>query len=319
MVGLSILSGSQFKIIGITCLVAALVGAVMLAMPQIEKGAVQDSPVAEDSAISSKDRLTELAQSATEFQPHKALYDIRLAKLRSGAQIVNIHGQMFYELQADCDGWITKHRFNLFYEYADSPALNITSDFSSYERFDGRKFDFSSRRKQDGALFEELRGQAILDETLGGVAIFSMPEDKRFDLAAPTFFPVAHSYDVLKRVQAGEKFFSARMFDGSDSEGPVEITAFVGEPVMMGKADDDGDNNIDRTLLEPKAHDLRLAFFPLSSAESTPDYEMSLAFHENGIISHMYIDYEDFSVDQTLSALEPLERISCDPSDEGGR
>ena len=48
------------------------------------------------------------------FVPHKALYEIRLAETKSGSQIVNISGQMFYEWKSACDAWISDHRFRFF-------------------------------------------------------------------------------------------------------------------------------------------------------------------------------------------------------------
>jgi hypothetical protein len=38
---------------------------------------------------------------------------------------------------------------------------------------------------------------------------------------------------------------------------------------------------------------------------------MSLVFHENGLISDMLIEYDDFSVTQKLVALEKVDAASC--------
>ena len=91
--------------------------------------------------------IEENSQNSEEFAqylaPHKALYDINLVATRSGSQVVNISGKMFYEWAPTCDAWITDHRFSLFYEYADSPAMRVTSDFSTFETFDGTGFNLS--------------------------------------------------------------------------------------------------------------------------------------------------------------------------------
>ena len=39
---------------------------------------------------------------------------------------------------------------------------------------------------------------------------------------------------------------------------------------------------------------------------------MTLLFHDNGIISDMEIDYQDFSVSQTLVALEEIKWAECE-------
>ena len=59
---------------------------------------------------------------------------------------------------------------------------------------------------------------------------------------------------------------------------------------------------------------MRLAFFPLNNEEAISDYEMTLVFHKNSVISDMVIDYDDFSVSQKLIALEPVSE-GCKPGD----
>lgn len=245
------------------------------------------------------------------FMPHKALYDIKLAATRSGTQILNITGQMLYEWQPACGGWISNHRFNLYYEYADSPAMQVLSDFSTFESFDGKSFNFTSQKRRDGQLFEELRGQATLDDKGKGEAVFSLPKGLAFDLPPGTLLPMAHTLAVFDQLKQDKKFFKATIFDGSDEEGPVEVNAFIGKsaapPAPMKK-----NARVDARLLESPGHKMRLAFFPLNDPSSAADYEMNLVMHDNGVISDMFIEYDDFSVTQKLVALESL-KGGCDP------
>lgn len=244
------------------------------------------------------------------FAAHKALYDIKLSGTKSGSQIINISGQMFYEWQSTCDAWTSDHRFNLFYEYADSPAMQITSDFSTYESFDGKTMNFTSLRRRDGQLFEELRGQALLTDEGKGEAVYSLPKDLVFDMPGGTLFPMGHSLHVLDSIRNGKKFYKAVIFDGSDEDGPVEINTFIGKEVAIPDSLTSS-GKVDKALISSPARTVRLAFFPLNDVSSTSDYEMTIVFHENGIISDMAIEYEDFSVSQKLVALEPL-ASSCD-------
>jgi hypothetical protein len=236
--------------------------------------------------------------------PHKALYDIRLVGIKSGSQIVNISGQMLYEWQPSCEGWVANHRFNLLYEYADSEPMRITSDFSTFESFDGKSLDFTSQRKRNGQLFEEFRGRATYGENGEGEAIYSLPRDLEFDLNKGSMFPMMHTVNVLRTMKDGKKFFNAVVFDGADEEGPVEINAFVGKPIVdVGvKASE----KINGELLKSPAHTVRLAFFPLQENSETADYEMNINMHDNGVVSDMFIEYDDFSITQKLLALEPV-------------
>lgn len=243
------------------------------------------------------------------IMPHKALYRIEMVQKRSGAQVLNISGEMYFEWKPVCDAWTTDHRFNLLYEYADSPQMRITSDFTTYERIAGDSFDFNSRRRRDGELYEELRGQATMKDD-GGQAVFSIPDTLRFDLPPGTLFPMGHTVRVLNAAKEGKKFLNATIFDGSDDEGPTEINAFIGKPVnAMARITPSA--AINAALINTPAWNVRLAFFPLNSNEADSDYEMDVVMHENGVISDMYVEYKDFSVTQKLIGLERIQGESC--------
>lgn len=253
-----------------------------------------------------KDKAADVTSLLT---PHKALYEISLVATRSGSQVINISGQMFYEWKPTCDAWITDHRFNLFYEYADTPSMQVTSDFSTFETFDGESFSFSARRKRDSNLYQEFRGNATVADK-GGKAVFTIPEDINFDLSKGSLFPMAHTVELVRKAKSDKKFFRAVVFDGSDDEGPVEISTFIGKPANAMKVVAPSDS-LDMSLLNTPAWNVRMAVFPLMKDEESSDYEMSMVFHENGIISDMLIDYDDFSVTQKLVALEKLEYEGC--------
>lgn len=264
----------------------------------------------------SKDLDKKQAEALDYLTPHKALYDIKLVATRSGSQIINISGKMYYEWKPTCDAWITDHRFSLFYEYADSPGMKVTSDFSTFETFDGESFNFSARRKRDNTLYQELRGKASVADKGGvqeGKAEFSMPENLDFDLSSGAMFPMTHTLEMIKKAKADKKFFKAVVFDGSDDEGPVEINSFIGKPVNALKILPPNED-LDMSLLNTKAWKVRMAVFPTADDGALSDYEMSMVFHENGIISDMLIDYDDFSVTQKLVALDKVEPdSSCNP------
>jgi len=249
--------------------------------------------------------------------PHKALYNIKMISRSSASQILNISGQMFYEWRTGCEAWTTDHRFNLFYEYADSPPIRITSDFSTYETFDGKSFDYSSRRKRNGDMYQEIRGRAEMRTDQGGEAIYSKPEGLVFDLEPEMLFPMSHSLGILQRAAAGDKFYSARIFDGSDEEGPVEVNTFIGSPVAADNIVQAQDG-IDGALLASPAWNVRMAFFPLIENTEDAEYEMDVVFHENGVISDMVVEYRDFAVTQKLAALEVLTPEDCEKQGSGG-
>ncbi|MCI5061187.1 MAG: cell envelope integrity EipB family protein [Alphaproteobacteria bacterium] len=243
--------------------------------------------------------------------PHKALYDINLVSTRSGSQIMNISGQMFFEWRPGCEAWATDHRFSLFYEYADSPSMKIASDFSTFEQFDGQAFNFSARRSRNGDLYQELRGAASIERGQEGDVDYSLPEGLEFELEPDTLFPMAHTIDMIGAAKSGKKFHRSIVFDGSDDEGPVEINSFIGKNVTLDDASLSVTPAIDQDLLRTQAWKVRMAVFPTLKDEEFSDYEMDMVFHENGVISDMLVEYDNFSVTQKLVALEKLEGDFC--------
>lgn len=264
--------------------------------------------------------LAGFAQEAARLVSHKALYDIRLVATHNGAQVVNISGKMYYDWKPTCEGWISGHRFDLNYEYTDAPPMRITSDFSTFEPFDGRAFDFTSRRRRDGEMYQEIRGSASLEsgDSPSGKAVYVKPGDLKFDLPAGTVFPMGHTVELLRRIARGEKFFTATLFDGSDEEGPVEVNAFLGAP-FKNTEKVPGGKGIDASLLAGKAWNVRMAFFPLNTSEAAADYEMDMVFYDNGVISDMTIAYKDFTISQTLVALEKIPVETCHAEGKGAR
>lgn len=243
------------------------------------------------------------------FEAHKALYEVNLQSTRSGSQIINIAGHMYYEWSYDCDAWNSTHRFNVLYEYADSPAVRITSDFSNFEAYDGNTLNFSAVRKQNGVQYEEIRGHAQSLKDAKGEAIYNQPAGLVQELPKNTIYPMAHTLKVVEAIKNGQKFFNSTIFDGSDDEGPVEINAFIGKPVEHPVVLNATTENraLDKNLLGGAAHNIQLAFFPLNNSEQEADYEIDLTLHHNSVISDMLIDYGDFSVSQKLIAIEPID------------
>lgn len=241
---------------------------------------------------------------------HKALYDITLVEKGSSSQIVNISGHMYYAVNRTCDAWTTDHRFQIAYDYADSPAMVMTSDFSAYELNDGSSLSFNSRRNRNGEAVEEFSGQASTGQG-EGMADYSLPSDLKMPLPPGTLFPMAHTIELLRQAKAGKKFYTATIFDGSDDEGPVQVSAFIGKPVPAPTAVA-ADSRIDPALRKRPGWKVRMAFFPLNDPEAEgADYEMDALLLDNGVIDDMRIEYRDFTVTQDLTALEPMPNVNC--------
>lgn len=255
------------------------------------------------------------ARAAPDFAMHKALYELNMVAVKSGAGVVGIHGTMYYEQADTCDAWTTDQRFTMEYQYPERVPVNNTNHYVAWEAKDGSRLEFNSQRQENGSMTEMLRGSAMKAEGGTGEAQYTRPGGLSFTLPEGFLLPVAHTDDVLRRARAGERFFNSVMFDGTDAEGPVTVSTFIGEKVTPEEIRNfaaAGGKDIDMSLLPAEAWHVRMAVFPLEDAETvTPSYEMDIVLHANGVVSHALVDYNAFKVEQTLKNLSTLPKPDC--------
>ena len=245
------------------------------------------------------------AQAAPEQAPHKALYTMVLASSKS-TTVVNVQGEMYYDFADSCDAWTTNQKFTLNYVYADQPEEKLNNQYTSHEAKSGGAYDFVTKRTKNGSPEEEYVGSAVRNADGSGQADYTQPDRKTFQLPKGFLFPTQHNIALLQSAMKHDHIFNARMFDGSDGQGALEVNVVVSDviqPVVDAKF-------ADNPLLKSPAHKVRLAYYPPADEKgenqgAEPDYEMTMILHENGVVSSMQIDYDQFSLKGDLQALEP--------------
>jgi hypothetical protein len=273
-------------------------------------GAVNGKQIVKDNPLPSNQEWEKSANPVT-IAPHRAIYTMSLASVNNGSNITGVTGSMLFEWGDACDGWVIQQHMKLHFTYPEGDESEVNSTVVSWESKDGTRYNFNVRRLTDGKETEKYRGRATLDRN-GGTAVYTIPKDKgEVDLPEGAMFPSAHTKLVLEKALTNERFFTRRVFDGSDEDGEADISAFIGRPAKAFKPDDlDKDSN-DVFLLDARAWPVRLAFFKPETETGEPDYEMDLVLQENGIARSMTIDYGGFSVAGALSKLESLPASEC--------
>ncbi|MFN7114837.1 MAG: EipB family protein [Alphaproteobacteria bacterium] len=258
------------------------------------------------------------AMTSETFAPHKALYELKLVSVSSGAGVTDIRGNMLYEQDDACDAWTTDHRFTIEYYYPERPASVNTTHYVSWEAKDQSQFQFSSERQENGTPTEQLRGAVTRGADTAAVAEFSRPEDLYYELPKGYVLPSFHTQELIRYAREGRQTYHSVLFDGTDKDGPIEVNAIITrkltrEDVMrrVAAAPKEGEK-MDKDLLSADAWLVRMAVFPTTDAENmSPTYEMNLVLHGNGVVSHVLVDYKSFKVEQTLTAIEPLPKKNC--------
>jgi hypothetical protein len=244
---------------------------------------------------------------AAELAPYRAIYSFSLVSTKPASGIVGASGAMFDEIGDACDGRTEEERSHLRLDYDGEDSVTLTTSLVDWEAKDGLSFRFNQRRTRNGALDEELKGEAKLDGPgKGGSAEFSKPEETRLTLAPGVLFPMAHTRFLIERARAGERLASAWVFDGGALENAAQVSAAIGPPLARA-----GGKKPTDPLLDRPSWRMRLAYFPPDSEAETPDYEETIQLLDNGVVRDMLLDYGDYSLRVKLDDIEALPKPRC--------
>jgi len=244
---------------------------------------------------------------AVDVAPHRALYKLTFGQAKPNSGIVGAEGTMAYEWGESCDGWTVQQRYRLHMHYAEDADVELVSNFVGFESKDGLRYRFDERKLKDGAVDEEIRGEARLNGVgKGGRVTFTHPKAQEMELAPGVMFPSAHTLFLIQRAKEGGNFVAAKVLDGAEEENAVDVTAVIGAVKPNAGADP-----VKSPLLERPSWRVRLAFFPADSKEDKPEYELGERLYDNGISTDMVLDYGDFVIRGALDKLESLPKPAC--------
>jgi len=244
---------------------------------------------------------------------HEAVYDLRLISRTPGSPVATANGTMTYRLEDTCDGWSMETRTQLDLYYNQGEPIQTDWSFISWESKDATSYRFHIRSERNGAVDKVIDGtvhmapEADGETDGGGVADFSKPEDMRMDLGPAVLLPAEHTLRVLEAARAGGRIFTAPLFDGSETAGPMQVTAAITEAVPAGAISELPDH----PLLAGPSWRMALSFFAADSQSSLPDYEVQLRYHDNGVAEEVIQDFGTMGLRAVLRELTPLKGGGC--------
>ncbi len=235
--------------------------------------------------------------------PHRAVYDLSLAKTADGGQVSQAHGKLEFEWADACSGWTISQRTHVRLIATGGQEIEFGWTLNALEAKDGSRYRFFIRRLNSGQPPEDVQGSAqIIGPGRGGSARFAMPEEKTLALPAGTMFPTAHSLLLLEMAEQGEVSIGRAVFDGSGDEGVFFVSAAVSEAVPAGAK-----LGFESPILsDQKSWRMNLAYFSMDETVSEPEHEQALRIYANGVVDDLILDYGDFALRATLVSLEPL-------------
>jgi len=232
------------------------------------------------------------------FVPHRAVYGLALDRAKTGNAVNRASGELAVEWRQSCAGWTFEYRSLIDIGYSEGEGLQLATNASTWEEFNGGEFRFNVRHQSNGKVIEQIEGHAKLDKT-GGVVTFSKPEEKRIKLPPGTLFPVAHSLEVLRAARAGPApvFLARQVFDGMDSDGAYLVNAVIGKgsPASAGP----------QALRGLMGWPVHLGYFA-NSAAPDPRFELGMRLFANGVTDDLVMALSEITLRGHIQRLELL-------------
>jgi EipB-like len=241
--------------------------------------------------------------------PHRAVYDLTLARSRDNAQVASVRGRILYDFDGSvCEGYTLQ--FRQVSELDSGEGKVSTSDLRSttWEGGDSKRFKFSSQNFLNQNLVDTVDGNA--EHGTGATAVnLAKPEEKALDIDAAVVFPTQHMVRVIEAARAGKNLLDFPVFDGSDTgEKVYDTLTVIGRRLTADERKHD-----DAAAEEPKLSavprwPVTISYFEKGKAqkgsEQTPVYAIGFELYENGISRALSLDYNEFVVSGKLSSLE---------------
>ncbi|CCF19759.1 conserved exported protein of unknown function [Pseudorhizobium banfieldiae] len=250
-------------------------------------------------------------EGAAGLLPHRAVYDLKLKDASDRSGIEGLNGRMVYEFTGSaCTGFTTNFRFVTRISTGEDTRLT-DQQTTTFENTEKGEFRFETKSFTDEQLDKEVSGAAMEADSKVKVAI-DLPDPREVELTASAF-PTEHMLEVIRNARNGNRFFEARIFDGSENGDQSMITNTVIGPQQKPEKDDAGDAAKAGEFADAAYWPVSIAYFnDGGSGDTTPVYSMSFKLYENGITRDLTMDYGDFVLSGSLSRLDLLDKPSCD-------
>lgn len=245
--------------------------------------------------------------AAPSLVPHRAVYTINLVKVSAGDGVRGVKGFMTYNVNDRCDGYTIETDVQMTFAYSNGENQNVAQRYAAWESKDGRLSNFSMQTTENGKPGKSYRGTITLNQDGSGTARYQADDVTDYALVPGTMLSTAHTLALIEAAASGKTFFRGDVIDGSFDQGPLVVAAAIARPrngAAVLKEDEKG-------LSAGRYWPVSLAYFPASSKDVVPEYQMGTQILPNGVSRSITQDFGNFSVSFTLSDVEELEKPDC--------
>lgn len=241
--------------------------------------------------------------------PHRAIYDIHLARSDQGSGVSSANGRMVFEVTGSvCQGYSMRQRMVVNIGDEDGNFGKLDFQISTFESGDGDLYSFDSRTTMNEEEVESSLGEARRHGSTIEVTL-RKPAEKTVELDGTVLFPSQHLQAIIDAAQEERSFLSADIYEGAGSgETSDEAAAAIGKGSRAGE-----DNLLDGVRQWP----VSIGYYEATEAskehrgEELPTYQMSFLLYENGVTNNLVMDYGDYALSGSLTDIEPLSHPNC--------
>jgi len=255
------------------------------------------------------------AQGGIVLAPHRAVYDLKLAKSRGKRSIDVVRGRILYDFSGSaCEGYALQFRQVSEIDSGEGKVALSDLRASTFEDGDAKTFRFNSENQVNQRVVDSVDGHA--DRGTSGIAVsLAKPKNKSFDLDAKIAFPTEHMIRIIAAAEAGKTLMELPVFDGSETGEKVFSTlTVIGREIPPDeKKPDDAAASI-AALAGMRRWPVTISYFEQGAGaggEQTPVYAIGFELYENGISRALTLDYGDFVVSGIMSKLELRDAPVC--------
>jgi envelope integrity protein B len=259
--------------------------------------------------------LTATAAEAATIVPHRAVYDLRLARANDGASLSGADGRLAFEIVgSSCEGWTVSFRMVNQFRPNEGAMRLIDTQSTSYESGDGLDLRYSQKEFIDNRLDQESRVKVSRQQAQGdGKGNIELPAPKDFMVTAEALFPMRHQLKLMDAALAGETRDTSLIYDGSDGEKTFRAISFIGKRKEAGSNARDKPNAKAEALSGLPSWPMNISYYDVAgSDQDTPIYQIRFDMYENGVATGLVLDYGDFALDGELANLELLHAEACE-------
>ena len=251
--------------------------------------------------------MIEEAYGSSTMVSHKADYTLSMGKRNQTATVQDVKGKISFTLKVLCDGYSLKedYLFQFFYETGED--VTILSHSDSWEHENGQLYSFDVREQNSFEPENIYTGYAILPPQSDiAEANYAGAYDDNLKLSNDIMFPMTYTRAIIDAAQKGKKFMSGKIFVNSTPEDAImTATAAIGKKKQYKSALQI--NGVTTSFYWP----IDVAYFREDATEATPEYQIQMELHDNGVVTDFLINYGDFTINADISNATLIENVDC--------